>query len=242
MRHASTTMSCVDEENATTRARTPIVARPAVSPAAAMASRPTRRAAGDEHPAAPPAEPPEPAARHAIDDRRPQEFQRVGEAHPGQESDRGQRGSVVAQPVPSVLPVRKKGRPDEKPSMSITATFGWPSDAGPPLRLLDGRRAAAIWSESSRPRHSCSSARPATSALRSASCDRRRRRRVCSRSRRRPRVAWNSPSCRCGSAGCRSPTAARRASARRARARRESRARARSPTAGSPASRATWMP
>jgi len=30
---------------------------------------------------------------------------------------------------PNVLPLRKNGRPDENPSMSITTTFGWPSDA-----------------------------------------------------------------------------------------------------------------
>src|SRR4051812_22765377 len=29
---------------------------------------------------------------------------------------------------PSVLPVSRKGRPDEKPRSSITATLGWPSD------------------------------------------------------------------------------------------------------------------
>src|SRR5262249_18188582 len=39
---------------------------------------------------------------------------------------------------PSVLPVRKNGRPDEKPSVSITATFGWRSEART-VRLLAGR-------------------------------------------------------------------------------------------------------
>src|SRR5262245_21027930 len=39
---------------------------------------------------------------------------------------------------PRVLPVRKKGRPDEKPSISITATFGWRSEART-VRLLAGR-------------------------------------------------------------------------------------------------------
>ena len=45
IRHASTTMSCVDEENATTSAKTPTVARPALRPTTGERRQAERHAA-----------------------------------------------------------------------------------------------------------------------------------------------------------------------------------------------------
>jgi len=67
----------------TTSAKTPTTARPALKAEdreRRQAERDTELA--DDHPAAAAAENGRTAARHAIDDRRPQEFQRVGEPDP----------------------------------------------------------------------------------------------------------------------------------------------------------------
>ncbi len=54
---------------------------------------------GDRHPAAPPPQPAEGGSIDAVDDRRPQNLQRVGDAHPRQKPDRGEGGAFIAQPI-----------------------------------------------------------------------------------------------------------------------------------------------
>ena len=53
----------------------------------------------DDHPAAPPPEPPGDRRVHAIDDRRPEELERVGEPDPREEPDRLEARPLVAEPV-----------------------------------------------------------------------------------------------------------------------------------------------
>ena len=74
-----------------------------------------------------------------VDHRAPDELDRVGQADPGQEADRGQL-DAVARPArtPSVLPISMNGRPDERPSTSISPTLGRDSAA----RTSCGRRRA----------------------------------------------------------------------------------------------------
>ena len=128
MRQASTTMSCVAEAKATSRATAPMLRQAGPEPDHGHADQPGgHEQLGEHHPAATAAEPAEHRRVDAIDDGRPQELEGIGEPDPGEEPDRLERRPLVAEPVAERVPGRN-GSPDEKPSASITATLGWRSD------------------------------------------------------------------------------------------------------------------
>ena len=100
MRQASTTMSWVDEEKATSSASAPTAVRPCAGPRIDRPSSPMRdEHLRQQHPAAPASEAAEERRVDPIDDRRPEELERVGEADPREEADRLERRALVAQPV-----------------------------------------------------------------------------------------------------------------------------------------------
>ena len=100
MRQPSMTTSCVADAKATRSADAMVSPRLVAGSLSAIPTSPT--AVGElrqHHPAAPAAE----KARQqrdvvAIDHRRPQEFQRIGERHPAQHADLGARDSGLSKP------------------------------------------------------------------------------------------------------------------------------------------------
>ena len=86
----------------------------------------------EEHPAAPAPEAAEERRVEPIDDRRPEELERVGQPDPREESDRLEGGSLVAQPVAERVARQQERQAGGEAQRSMTATLGWPSEAMTP--------------------------------------------------------------------------------------------------------------
>ena len=113
MRNASSAMSCVADEKATSSGEDH--EPPQVDLRVVVRHREQARHDPDlrqQHPRAPPAEPArEERERHAIDDRRPDELDRVGDADPAHEADRGQADAGLAQPRRQRREDQQEGQP-----------------------------------------------------------------------------------------------------------------------------------
>ena len=146
----------------------------------------------EDHPAAAAAEPAEHRRVDAIDDRRPEELQRIGQPDPRQEADRRQRRARVAQPVAERVAAEKERQAGREAEHEHHRH----------LRLAQRRDHVAL---------ADGGLDALTTSLLQLREQRQRfhrrhvidveRRELLAQPRRRRAGAWNSPSWRCGSDG-----------------------------------------